>query len=384
MIQDAPPSASHRLLAQSARLLDLWTERVRREIPAAAPQPHPVLINTMPRFLRYVAEALSPQHPRALATDGSSIAQEHGGERVRLTDYRLGDVIREYQLLRDVLLAELDAPEPLTASEVDVIRRSVDRAVHEACTAYALAAEGLREKFMLTLAHDLRGPLTAARAAAQMILRRPEAPEVPRWAARAIEGVDRVDAMVRDLLDLGRVGSGRRLTLALAPCELVSLAREVVENLELVHGQRFVLTASGAVHGHWSAETLRRTIENLLTNALKYGHGSRPVSVRITEREGRAQLGVHNEGSFIPPEDQEALFQAFRRSHDAEAGPQRGWGLGLPLVRAVAEAHGGSVEVGSSRETGTTFTVDIPLDARPFQDRPVSEELPSPAGRGPG
>ena len=376
MVQDAPPSASHRLLAQSARLLDLWTERVRREIPAAAPQPHPVLINTMPRFLRYVAEALSPQHPRALATDGSSIAQEHGGERVRLTGYRLGDLIREYQLLRDVLLEELGTPEPLTAREVDVIIGSIDRAVQESCASYALVAESLREKFMLTLAHDLRGPLTAARAAAQMILRRPDSSEVPRWASRAIEGVDRVDAMVRDLLDVGRVGAGRRLALELAPCELGAIARDVVEQLELTHGQRFLVTALGPVQGHWSAEALRRCIENLVANALKYG-GSRLITLRAGVVQGRAQLSVHNEDSFIPAEERESLFQVFRRSHEAEAGPQRGWGLGLPLVRAVAEAHGGSVEVQSDRQTGTTFTVDIPLDARPFQEAPLSPQAPA-------
>lgn len=374
MTPDASSSASHRLLARSARLLELWAERVRREIPAAAAQPHPILVNTMPRFLRYVAEALSPQHPRELATEGSTIAEEHGGERVRLTSYRLGDVIREYQLLRDVLVQELATPVPLTPQELDVIQRSVDRAVQEACSAYALVSEGLREKFMLTLAHDLRGPLTAARAAAQMILRRPEAPEVPRWAARAIEGVDRVDAMVRDLLDLGRVGAGRRLSLTLAPCDLTALARGVVEGLELIHGKRFVVAAPEPVQGHWSAETLRRSIENLLTNALKYGGAERPVTLRVGMREGRAEVSVHNEGSFIPVEERESLFQVFRRSRAAEEGPQRGWGLGLPLVRAVAEAHGGSVEVSSDLRTGTTFTLNIPLDARPFQDRPTSAE----------
>ncbi|HET9450512.1 MAG TPA: ATP-binding protein, partial [Aggregicoccus sp.] len=84
----------------------------------------------------------------------------------------------------------------------------------------------------------------------------------------------------------------------------------------------------------------------------------------------RAQVAVHNEGSYIPAEQQESLFQAFLRSEEAERSPQRGWGLGLPLVRAVAEAHGGSIEVASDPQRGTTFTLDLPLDARPFQDAP--------------
>ena len=362
------PSASHRLLTGNARILRLWAERVRAEVPAAAQQPHPILANTMPRFLHYLAEALSPNHPRQEASEGSNIAQEHGGERVRLTGYRLEDLIREYQLLRDVLFEQLA---PLTEAEQLTVQRSIDRAVHEACGAYALVAEGLRERLMLSLAHDLRGPLTAARTGAQMILRRPDAPEVPRWAQRTLEGLDRLDGMVRDLLDLGRVGAGRQLVLTLGPCELGAIARGVLEALEPTHGARFVLSAPEAVQGHWSADALRRGVENLVTNALKYGAGERPITVRVGSGQGRAQLSVHNEGSYIPAEERESLFQAFRRSASAEQGAQRGWGLGLPLVRAVAEAHGGSVEVQSDPERGTTFTLDLPLDARPFQDAPT-------------
>ncbi|WP_309895250.1 HAMP domain-containing sensor histidine kinase [Archangium sp.] len=82
---------------------------------------------------------------------------------------------------------------------------------------------------------------------------------------------------------------------------------------------------------------------------------------------------VHNHGSYIPPEEQETLFQVFRRSLQAERSNQRGWGLGLPLVRAVAEAHGGSIGVDSLPERGTTFTIDLPKDARPFQHCPTTE-----------
>jgi signal transduction histidine kinase len=365
--------AAHRLLAQKDRLLEVWTERVRQDLPAAAAQPHPILVNTMPRFLRYLAEALSAEHPRKDATEGSTIAQEHGGERVRITGYSLGDLIREYQLLRDVLLEELGAPEPLTEAERTTILKSIDSAVRESCTAYSLVAEGLREKFMLTLAHDLRGPLTAARAGAQMILRKPDSREVPRWAARVVEGVDRVDAMVRDLLDVARVGSGRRLQLELAPCELVALARGVIENMELTHGERFVLVAKEpAVHGHWSAEAVRRALENLLTNAVKYGSSQQSITVTVSQTHERVQLAVHNHGPHIPAEEQETLFHAFHRRHDAQRSGKRGWGLGLALGRAVAEAHGGSIEVESLPEHGTTFTIDVPQDARPFQDRPTT------------
>jgi signal transduction histidine kinase len=343
----------------------LWEARVRERVPPASRESHPVLIDTLPAFLDHLVEALSPEHPRWLATEGSTVAQEHGGERVRLTAFRLSDLIREYQLLRDVLFEVLDEPgNALSPEERRVLTLSLDTAMSEACTAYTLVSEGIRERMMATLAHDLRGPLSAAKMGVALILRRPGDAAVPRWAARVDENLDRVDKLLRTLLDVSRAGTGAKLSLELAPSELVGLVREVVEMLRLTHGDRFVVEAPPEVRGHWNADALSRTIENLITNALKYGDPRRPIAIRIRPAHATVTLSVHNEGSYIAPEDQETIFEAFRRSHDAEHSQVRGWGLGLALVRAVAEAHGGSVGVDSLPEAGTTFTVTLPVDAR--------------------
>jgi signal transduction histidine kinase len=82
-------------------------------------------------------------------------------------------------------------------------------------------------------------------------------------------------------------------------------------------------------------------------------------------------LSVHNEGEPIPPEQIECIFQVFRRTVAAKEGNKEGWGIGLPYVRNVAESHGGSVAVDSAINRGTTFTIDIPLDSRAYQDAPT-------------
>src|SRR5687768_9142539 len=91
--------ASDRLLAKKDRILKLWVERLRESVRAAAEERHPILINALPAMLRQLAEALSADHPRRTATEGSSVAEEHGGERVRVTSFRLEDVITEFKLL---------------------------------------------------------------------------------------------------------------------------------------------------------------------------------------------------------------------------------------------------------------------------------------------
>lgn len=344
---------------------------MRREVPAAAGESHPILIDTLPALLRHLAEALSPKHPRRTATEGSTVAEEHGSERVRITQFRLEDVIVEYKLLREVLFAVLEESEPLTSEERNTLNASVDQAITKACTAYALVQEGLREQVFATLAHDLRGPLGAAKVNAGLILRKPSGDQVPRWAARIADSIDRADRMVQNLLDAMRVQGGGRLSLELEECDLVDIVRQAIENQQAEHGDRFVLAAPEAVRGYFAPELLRRAVENLASNAVKYGTSSRSISITVRQTHERAFILVHNHGSYIPVDHQETLFQAFRRLPETEAGDQRGWGLGLAQVRGAAEAHGGSVAVDSLPERGTSFTIDIPKDARPFQKSPT-------------
>ena len=109
----------------------------------------------------------------------------------------------------------------------------------------------------------------------------------------------------------------------------------------------------------------------MISNAIKYGAPDTPIRTEIDAQDERVILTVHNEGEPIPPEQVECIFQIFERAVAAKEANKKGWGIGLPYVRSVAESHGGSVGVDSSANRGTTFTINMPIDARPFQDAPT-------------
>lgn len=223
----------------------------------------------------------------------------------------------------------------------------------------------LRARFVSLLAHDLRGPVSAAMLAAEMISRRPERLEERRDLASLMKrNLERIDQMVRDLLDASRIQAGRPLQMRLEPAELSGVLADVVQDLATIHGHRVRLEAPAEVRGVFSVSDLRRAVWNLVTNALKYGSAGTPVTVRLTERAGRAQISVHNHGNPIAPEDLGRIFEPFARASTAEAQSAVGWGLGLTLVRGFAETHGGQVLVDSDADRGTTFTIDIPCDVR--------------------
>jgi signal transduction histidine kinase len=365
-------TAANRLRASKERILSLWEERLRNTVAAAGREPSLILINTLPAVLDQLAEALSPEHPRKTATDGSTVGQEHGGERVRLTHFRLEDLITEYRILRQVLTEVLEESGSLSADERNTLNTSLDQMIMEACTGYALVQSSFRDQFFATVAHDLRNPLNAAQASAALILRDPRADGVTSWAARIIDNISRADRMVRDLLDAMRVQTGARLTLEIKSCDLVEVVQQALDRFQTDAGKRIVLVAPGAVRGHVAPDALGRAVENLISNALKYGAPSRPITVTLNETHGRGIVMVHNHGPVIPSEKRETLFRAFQRLTEAEISGKSGWGLGLAQVRAVAEAHGGSIGLDSLPDRGTTFIIDIPLDARPYQDRPIT------------
>jgi signal transduction histidine kinase len=365
-------NAAHRLLANKERILAQWEERLRKTVAAAGREPSSILINTLPAVLEQLAQALSPAHPRRTATDGSTVGQEHGGERVRLTHFRLEDLITEYKILRQILADVLDENSALPRDERNTLNASLDQMLIEACAGYALVQSSFRDQFFATVAHDLRNPLGAAQASAALIARDPHADGVAGWATRIIDNIGHADRMVRDLLDAMRVQTGARLTLEIKPCDLVDVVRQSIDRFHTEAGERIVLVASGPVRGYLAPDAIQRAVENLTSNALKYGDRARAVTVTVSGTHGRGTVAVHNHGPVIRPEQRETLFHAFQRLTDAETSGKSGWGLGLAQVRAVAEAHGGSIGVDSLPGRGTTFTIDIPLDARPYQNRPTT------------
>lgn len=230
----------------------------------------------------------------------------------------------------------------------------------------------LREGFVSALTHDLKTPLTAAKVSAHLIARRLNEPdEVMKFVPKVISNIDRIETMIRDLLDANRLKAGEGILLDFDSCDLVPVAKDTLHDLSTVHGDRFVLTGDRTALGYWSCNGFRRIIENLCSNAIKYGSLTDTITVHISKKAENLSLKVHNSGNAIAAEDQKFLFDPYRRTIQAETSQQKGWGIGLALVKGITEAHGGKVQVESSVEHGTTFTITVPV-----REATDGEEIP--------
>ena len=362
---------ARRMLELREEVLSEWAARVRQTLKEAGQLPQPILIDTFPALYDTIAEIITPGHRRKGDDESNTVSTEHGGERARLTNYNMHSVISEYQILKGAIFDVLKANGvQLTDREAQLISIYIDDSIRESVKAFNLAQTVLREKFYAALTHDLRNPLSNAHMAAQFIERSSDLPKIKEFAGLITANLKRMDGMIQDLLDSAKFQNGERLRLRLEEFDMQRVAKEVCLQFSAMHGPRFELLPQ-SVTGWWDREAIKRALENLVGNALKYGADDTPIRMSIETAQGRVIVSVHNEGEPIPSEQIESIFQIFQRAATAREGDKEGWGIGLQYVRSVAESHGGSVAVDSAAPRGTTFIIDIPVDARPFQDAPT-------------
>ncbi|MEN9675508.1 MAG: hypothetical protein RIS76_1404 [Verrucomicrobiota bacterium] len=211
------------------------------------------------------------------------------------------------------------------------------------------------------VAHDLRTPLTRLRGTAEMALQAPGSPGPEREAlADCVEESERVLRILNTLMDVAEAETGM-MKLRREPSDLATLLREVVELYSFVAEDRKVrVTVEGLSRCDVSVDPnrLRQVFANLLDNALKYTPAGGSVTVTLSEDAGTAVARFRDTGMGISPEEQPKIWTRLYRGDRSRS--QRGLGLGLSLVRAIVEAHGGTVSLTSAVGQGSEFIVRLP------------------------
>jgi PAS domain S-box-containing protein len=268
----------------------------------------------------------------------------------------------------DVLVAGalLEGSQQALAITLDITKRR--RAEHERGRLLGELETAIRarDEFLAIAMHDLRNPLNTLQLQLEVLLRRAQRGPA---ALAEVDGVAKLDSawnqvqtlvrLLEDLLDVSRIGSGR-LELQLEPIDLAEVARSACDRMRdqfAASGSQLKVTADAAVIGAWDRIRLEQVMNNLLSNALKYGAGQ-PVAVSVSIDAGRARLVVTDHGVGIEPANRERIFRQFERLH--KGGDAKSFGLGLWIVQQIIESFGGRIWVDSALGEGSTFTVELP------------------------
>ncbi len=229
----------------------------------------------------------------------------------------------------------------------------------------------MRDDFLSIAAHELKTPLTPISMQLQLLER--SLNKVTSTDSFSInknlleitknskKEVDRLARLIDELLDVSRISAGR-LTLHKRKTILNDLIKQVIDrhlnlNVKVVNGIH--LDVKEGLTGYWDASRLESVIENLVTNAIKYGEG-KPIEIKAWQSGDTVIILVKDQGIGICDEDQKKIFQKFERAVSVKKFS--GLGLGLYISRKIVEAHGGVIKLASKVGHGSTFRIELPIE----------------------
>ncbi|HEV2122822.1 MAG TPA: ATP-binding protein [Chloroflexota bacterium] len=253
----------------------------------------------------------------------------------------------------------------LLADQAAVILES-RKLIDEASRVQALEeATRLRDDFLSAAAHDLKTPLTALLAQAQLLQRRaeryPSEPIDRQGLGRLVDSARKLNSLMLELLDAARAEQGRLLG-SRDVVDLVVLANDAREQLSWER-HHCTIDAPAPVLGLFDRVRITQLIANLLENAVKYSPDGGSVEVRIWQEQEVAHVTVTDHGIGIPASDLPHVFERFRRGKNVDDRRFSGMGLGLFICRAIVGEHGGGIEAVSRLGQGTTMHVRLPVSA---------------------
>jgi PAS domain S-box-containing protein len=236
------------------------------------------------------------------------------------------------------------------------------------------AAERLKDEFFQLVSHELRTPLTSIVGYAELLAEM-EAENLSADGRRFVQVIDRNSKrelkLVGDLLMLTRITAGT-FEIEVGTADLGEIARATAEAMspDAAHADvTLALDVERAPVIGGDPHRLRQVVENLVSNAIKFTPAGGAVTISASGDGALAEVAVSDTGIGIPPEDRGRLFERMFRAPEAERRHIQGTGLGLTIVKAIVDAHGGTITVDSEVGQGATFRVSLPFEAGVRPDR---------------
>ena len=334
--------------------------------------------------------AKSQGHPRDGDGYGGGAAAELNGASETHAVERLGagfdllEVVSEYRALRaSVLRLWRDSARRPHECDVDDITRfneSIDQSITKAVSSYTKRVNQSRDLFLAILGHDLRSPLNSIAMSAALLPRIvAPAPEAIGVFSQITTNTQVMARMISDLLDYTRTRLGAGMPVTPERMDLAGLCRALFDEFRTAHPDHAIrFHCDGDMTGEWDTDRLRQAISNLMGNAVQHGGEQATTELNL---DGTAPDGVvvvvHNDGPTIPAGELTNIFDPLVRGSSAEhpkANRPGSIGLGLYIAREVARSHGGTIDVTSSPDAGTAFTLRLPRYCLVKQGQPILDE----------
>jgi signal transduction histidine kinase len=294
-------------------------------------------------------------------------AEKHGADRAE-SGFTTDQMVSEYRALRaSVIRLWTKAQGELSTNELEDLTRfneAIDQSLAESITRYTQDLDHSKEMFLAILGHDLRTPLGAVMMSAEFMLETKELKEPHlTLTSRIASSSKRMNQMIGALLDFTRSRLGGGIPIERAKMNMGKAVHDVVDEMAAAHPDRTIkVDARGGLEGEWDCARMGQVLTNLIGNALEYSSVGTNATVDVQGDDKEVAIAIHNRGTPIPPDQLNGIFNPMKRTemNAARGGSSGNLGLGLYIAERIVNAHKGRIDVESSEEAGTTFTVHLP------------------------
>jgi signal transduction histidine kinase len=313
------------------------------------------------------AKALGKTDAVAGRADDRTAAQEHGAGRAE-HGFNVGQMVSEFRALRASVVRlwsrTLHEADETDFEDLTRFNESIDQAIAESITRFTQDIGESKERFLAILAHDLRTPLGAIITSSTFMLENDELEEPNRTLVERIgSSARRMNQMVVDLLDFTRTRFGDSIPIVRVAADLRKIVQDVIGEVAASHpATRIRFETSGDLRGTWDADRLTQAVTNLIANAAQHGDDTSPIIVVARGLDREVEISVQNDGPVIPASELGHLFRPMKHARGNSTRDRRHLGLGLYIVDKIVDAHGGSIDVTSTKAEGTRFTLHLPRD----------------------
>ena len=379
LTQDDPKPGQRRLsrfIGENTELIVVEWENFARTLEpfASGATPH-ALRDHIHQILAFIvpnmeaSQTAEEQQVKSHGTQDESNTAAEAHAALRLAGgFDIGQMVSEYRALRASVLKLWSKTSPaFDAQDIGDMTRfneAIDQELAESVNFYTMKVGQSKDLVAGVLGHDLRGPVQAIMLSAELAVHMGGLNERQAMLnTNVLEGARRMSGLIDNLLDVTRARFGSGLPVIRAMMNMGFVARQVVDEVRVVHpGRAIELAMSGGLMGEWDKARIGQVFSNLLGNAIQYGFQGSPIRVELRGAAGAVTLTVGNQGVPIPPEKMDMIFDPLTRGlPDGHSLPASGnLGLGLFITKEVVVAHGGTIEVTSSEADGTVFTAYFP------------------------
>lgn len=313
-------------------------------------------------------QQLEKAQGRGPQSDSETAAQTHAMTRL-VAGFSMDQLVSEYRALRSSVLSLWLSEGNSHNTQVQQMVRfneSIDQALAESIATYGVAVEKTRETVLGILGHDLRAPLAAISIAGGLLQKADYLQDRERRLSNQIaDSVHRASGLVDDLLDLARCNLGSGIPVCLEPVDLTEVCSSCVQELRLAFpAAQINYNETGSIAGQFDPSRIAQAFTNLISNAATHGDIQQPISVSLLMQQKQAIFSVQNFGKTIPPGALEDIFSAGARYSQHAGGDEAasaGLGLGLFIAAQIVSGHEGTIDVKSSNDQGTIFSVQLPV-----------------------